>query len=84
MNKFTKTAIVDKCYRLLTKAANFRFPFFICSKCTEVAIFRQFHFPFSVSGILETWRQGDMEIETWRQGDMEIETWRNGDGDMET
>jgi hypothetical protein len=87
---------------------NFYFPFpfvankpkfavsvFVCSRQTEAAIFRQFHFPFAEfqkHGDMETetwkheayrhetWKHGDME--TWRQGGMETWTWGHGDMDM--
>jgi hypothetical protein len=57
---------------------NRRFPFIVfhfcylqktkvCSKQTEVAVFPLV--PFSVCGILDTWRHGDMG--SWRHGDIE-------------
>jgi hypothetical protein len=53
------------------------FPFSVCSRNGGFPLV-----PFSVCGIQETWRRGD--IETWRHGDMEIVTWKYGDIDMET
>ncbi len=54
------------------------FPFSICSKQTEVAVFRQFRFHLRNSGNMETWRRGDMEPWRHRHGDMETWTWRYG------
>jgi hypothetical protein len=52
MNTFAETAIVD--YRLpfahqgkQTSVFRFCFPFSVCSKQTEVAVFRSFNFPFA-------------------------------------
>jgi hypothetical protein len=97
MGKFAKTTFVD--YRLSfagqgkqTSVFRFRlqltneslpFPFYVCRKQTEVAVFS---FVF-LCGIPKTWRPGHGDIETWSHGDgdMEMETWRwrHGDGDME-
>jgi hypothetical protein len=109
MGKFAKTTFVD--YRLSfagqgkqTSVFRFRlqqtkeslpFPFSVCRKQTEVAVFSS----VSRCGIPKTWRHGhgDMEwrhrhgdMETWTIGDMgtlrhgEMETWRHGDMNMET
>jgi hypothetical protein len=38
------------------------FPFSVCRKLSEVAVFCQFHFPF-----VEFRKHGDIEMKTWRR-----------------
>ncbi len=71
--------------RCLLQQANgsLLFPFSVCSKQTEDAVFRQF--PFFRCGMPETWRHGNME--KCRLGDMANRDMENRDmdlGDMET
>jgi hypothetical protein len=100
------SAIVIYCFIVCRpRKTNVRFPFpFDANKRKFVVSVFRLHkingscpfplVPFSVCGIPETWRHGDMETrkqgdkETWRHG--ETETWRYRDtemwrhGDMET
>jgi hypothetical protein len=75
-------------FRLQQTNRSLPFPLSVANKRKlpfSVTVFRKYRFPlvpFSVWGILETWRHGhgDMEMETWKYGDKkkirgDLETW---------
>ncbi len=68
-------------YCLPTKENKLPFSISVCSKQTEVAVFRWFLFLFA-----EFRKHRDMDLETWKHGDGDIDmghgAWRNED--MET
>jgi hypothetical protein len=54
MDKFAETASVDNRLSFADQGSQIPFSVSVCCKQTEVAVFRQFSFMFSVCGIPET------------------------------